>query len=199
MEKLVIVTVTGRPISLSNSVKAFGHHGPIMMDTEDIFRCLISDAEVIEVDPNNPKEGIRLNLANYKMINFDTPVIKEDHKADIITPFPKATPDMLDPIVELPNATPEMDGGIKNLDNIKEIADYVAEHEEELNVEDRMIEEEVASVIEDTHVNVEPTTPAIDAVDETIPNNFIPKADNKPNYNQQNRNNNHHGKNKNRH
>ena len=208
MDKLVKVTVTGRPISLSNSVKAFGHHGPIMMSTDDIFKCLISDAEVIEINPNNPKEDIRLNLANFKIDNFKKeepkkPLLKE---LEPITPLPNATPDMVNPIAELPNATLEMDGGVKNLDNLKEIADYVRENEELVEEANDMLILEATPMVGELHIAepseihlAEPTTPAIEAVDEAIASDFIPKTDDKPNYQQNIRNNNHnHGKNKNR-
>ena len=82
MEKLVKVQVNGMPITLSNSVKAFGYHGPIMMDIEDIFRCIAGGAVVKEV---NGKNEILLNFANYNKENFkairvtkSTPVTKSE-------------------------------------------------------------------------------------------------------------------------
>ena len=68
MEKLVKVYVTGRPVVLSDSIKVFGFHGPIKMNTKDIFTCLASGAKVVELATNG--EEITLNFHNYDKKNY---------------------------------------------------------------------------------------------------------------------------------
>lgn len=85
MTKLVKVQVNGMPIVLSNSVKAFGYHGPVMMTVKDIFTCLAGGAIVKEICGD---KEILLNFSNYDKENV-----------------PKVH-------VDMQSATPDMDGGV---------------------------------------------------------------------------------------
>lgn len=67
MKKKVKIYVTGRPVALSNSIKAFGYHGPLELSTEDIFKCLACGARVIEISGTEEKV---LNFNNYNTVNF---------------------------------------------------------------------------------------------------------------------------------
>lgn len=221
MDKLVKVTVTGRPIPLSNSVKAFGCHGPIKMSINDIFTCLAAGATVVEV---NGKEEVLLNFANYKTDNFKkvtvpkAPEIKQETE---IKPIPNANPDMVEDVL-IPNATPMMHGGIAELnyrpelisdesleeviqtaphridtnnENLQEIIDAVDASADTLPIETPYSVDEVPVAEVPAILNAEdPTAPAINAVEETIASEFIPKTD-KNNHQQNNK---YHGKNKNR-
>lgn len=78
MTKFVTVEIFGRPIVLSDSVKAFGFHGPVEMDVKDIFKCLVNNANVTEIIPGT-RETHKLTLQNYNK-GFDmssNPVIVE--------------------------------------------------------------------------------------------------------------------------
>lgn len=66
MKKFVKLYVSGRPIALSDNIKAIGFHGPMYLDTADIFKCLANGAIVKEIIG---LEEINLTLSNYDKNN----------------------------------------------------------------------------------------------------------------------------------
>lgn len=108
MKKLVKLYISGMPVTLSDSIKAFGYHGPLELDIKDIFRCLVSGATVKEV-LNNGKE-INLTLSNYNK-NNNVEICKEE-PAKVEPPKPvhvnEIKPDIVSKPQEFPAPEPVM-------------------------------------------------------------------------------------------
>lgn len=102
MKKLVKLYVSGMPINLSDSIKAFGFHGPLELDTKDIFRCLAKGAIVREI-LNNGKE-LPLTLSNYNKDNNPVVVssVKKEEPSYIASDIPQeiSVPAESAPVVE---------------------------------------------------------------------------------------------------
>ena len=75
MNKRVKLYVSGMPVSLSDSIKAFGYHGPLELDTKDILKCLVSGSIVKEIVDGRE---INLTLANYDKDNRLPVVVKKE-------------------------------------------------------------------------------------------------------------------------
>lgn len=68
MDKYVRVTVTGPiPIIISTGSLTHGTHGPMMMNENDLFRCIAGGAMVCEVVA--PMVQVPLTFANYQSDN----------------------------------------------------------------------------------------------------------------------------------
>lgn len=72
MTKKVKITVTGLPITTISSPLTMGTHGPVVLDTKDIFKCIVAGAKVVEVFDGYGE--VVLTLSNYNSDN--TPYIK---------------------------------------------------------------------------------------------------------------------------
>lgn len=106
MTKFVTVEIFGRPIVLSDSVKAFGFHGPVEMDVKDIFKCLVNNANVTEIIPGT-RETHKLTLQNYNK-GFDmssNPVIEKKEEAKPIVNEVKPEPVIEDKKEDDPTTT----------------------------------------------------------------------------------------------
>lgn len=112
MIKKVKIYVSGMPITLSDSIKAIGFHGPMDMSTEDIFRCLAAGAIVKEVLKGGKE--IKLTFSNFDKIN--TPIIAA-----------KATSDKQEVVKESePQVTTDIESDKKE-DIVEEAAPHVDE------------------------------------------------------------------------
>lgn len=75
MQKKVKITVSGRPLTCTPAPLIPGTHGPMVLDTDYIFKSIISGAKVVEIfdDPEEIRElGCRevvLDLTNYNTNN----------------------------------------------------------------------------------------------------------------------------------
>lgn len=106
MTKFVTVEIFGRPIVLSDSVKAFGFHGPVEMDVKDIFKCLVNNANVTEIIPGT-RETHKLTLQNYNK-GFDmssNPVIEKKEETKPIINEVKPEPVVEDKKEDDPTTT----------------------------------------------------------------------------------------------
>lgn len=97
MEKSVKITVTGRPIVNASVPFIVGTHGPLVLDCNDIFKCIVSGGKVVELT----KYGeVVLDLSNYDKENV--PLTAAPIKEEI-----KSTPVIPAPVVEEPKVVVE--------------------------------------------------------------------------------------------
>lgn len=111
MEKLVKITVSGMPITCISTPLTRGVYGPLMMDTNDIFKCLVAGATVCEILADR-KEYV-LSLSNYEIDHMGSkdeidvpvpPVSIPEPKKEIAVEIPVVTPT---PPVEIPSVEAE--------------------------------------------------------------------------------------------
>lgn len=74
MNKKVKVTVTGLPVTSISTPLTMGTHGPVIFSVEDIFKCIVCGAKVVEVLANSE---IPLTLSNYNKNNEVSTVVEE--------------------------------------------------------------------------------------------------------------------------
>lgn len=93
MEKKVKIAVTGLPIVSTSVPLIAGTHGPLNMDTNDIFKCILAGASVKELVGHRE---VVLNLCNYDKDNSGTS--KEEVKPVIPAPAtPSPAPEVKEP------------------------------------------------------------------------------------------------------
>lgn len=105
MTKKVKITVTGLPITTISSPLTMGTHGPVILDTNDIFKCIVAGAKVVEVFDGYGE--VVLTLSNYNSDNI--PYIKAAVVKSTIDEI-KASTDYVDepqPVPDEPIVTTE--------------------------------------------------------------------------------------------